>query len=63
MALVSKDAAVLVRDVEAKEKMVDEVLSLLSDDSKCESLMKNITSLGKPNATASIVDELEKLKK
>jgi UDP-N-acetylglucosamine--N-acetylmuramyl-(pentapeptide) pyrophosphoryl-undecaprenol N-acetylglucosamine transferase len=63
MALVHKDAAVLVKDVEAKETMIDEVLSLLSDESRCELLKKNIASLGKPMATESIVDELEKLKK
>ena len=63
MALVEKDAAILVKDVEAKEKMIDEVLNLLSDQSRCESLKKNIASLGKPMATESIVDELEKLKK
>lgn len=61
MALVEKDAAVLVKDLEAKEKMVDEVLRLISDVSRCESLKKNIALLGKPDATASIVDELEKL--
>ena len=63
MALVEKDAAVLVKDVEAKETMIDEVLALLADDSRCKTLKKNIASLGKPDATASIVDELEKLKK
>jgi UDP-N-acetylglucosamine--N-acetylmuramyl-(pentapeptide) pyrophosphoryl-undecaprenol N-acetylglucosamine transferase len=62
MALVNKEAAVLVKDVEAKEKLMDEALSLLSDEAKCDSLKKNIALLGKPNATASIVDELEKLK-
>ena len=63
MALVEKEAAILVKDVEAKEKMIDEVLSLLSDETKQESLKKNIAALGKPMATESIVDELEKLKK
>lgn len=63
MALVEKDAAILVKDVEAKEKMVSEVLTLLMNDQKCESLRKNIAALGKPLATESIVDELEKLKK
>jgi len=62
MALVEKDAAVLVKDVEAKEKMVDQVLALIEDEQKRASLKKNIELMGKPNATASIVDELEKLK-
>lgn len=63
MALVEKDAAILVKDVEAKEKMVEEVLNLLHDEARQETLKKNIAALGKPNATASIVDELEKLVK
>ncbi len=63
MALVEKNAAILVKDIHAKETMIDEVLSLLADESKCESLKKNIAALGKPTATESIVDELEKLKK
>ncbi len=61
MALVEKDAAIIVKDVEAKEKMIDEVLSLLADITKCETLRTNIAALGKPKATESIVDELEKL--
>ena len=60
MALVEKDAAVLVKDIEANETMIDEVLSMLSDSARCEILKKNIASLGKPDATMSIVDELEK---
>lgn len=61
MALVSKDAAVLVKDVEAKEKLIPEVLSLLNDAARCSELSKNILPLAKPEATASIVDELEKV--
>jgi len=61
MALVNKDAAVLVKDVEAKEKLIPEVLSLVQDPARCEALKKNIAPLAKPEATASIVDELEKV--
>jgi UDP-N-acetylglucosamine--N-acetylmuramyl-(pentapeptide) pyrophosphoryl-undecaprenol N-acetylglucosamine transferase len=61
MALVSKDAAVLVADKEAQEKLIPEALALLGDEDRCASLQKNIVPLGKPNATAHIVDELEKV--
>ena len=61
MALVEKNAAILVKDVEAIEKMVPSVLSLLNDDQKCSELSSNIEKLGRPRATESIVDELEKL--
>jgi len=61
MALVNKDAAVLIKDVEAKEKLIPEALSLVGDKSRCAELKKNIGPLAKPEATASIVDELEKV--
>ena len=59
MALVNKDAAIMVKDVESKEILIQKALELLNDPSHCASLSKNIGKLGKPNATASIVDELE----
>lgn len=61
MALVEKNAALLVKDVEAKSKLIPEVLALIQDEKRCGELRKNIAPLGKPNATASIVDELEKV--
>lgn len=61
MALVNKDAAILVKDVEAKEKLIPEALSLVQDENRCGELKKNIAPLAKPEATASIVDELEKV--
>lgn len=61
MALVDKDAAILVKDIEAKEKLIPEVLSLINDESRCAELKKNMAPLAKPEATASIVDELEKV--
>lgn len=61
MALVNKDAAILVKDSESREKMIPEALSLLADEGRCQTLAANIGQLGKPNATSEIVDELEKL--
>jgi len=61
MALVSKDAAVLVKDVDAKEVLIPQALALMNATEQCEALQKNIAPLGKPNATKSIVDELEKI--
>lgn len=62
MALVEKDAAVLIKDVESKQKMVGAVLHLLTDEDRSKQLSNNMKELGKPHATESIVDELEKLK-
>lgn len=61
MALVNKNAAILVRDVEAKEKLIPTTFELMNDPEKQEELKRNISQLAKPNATESIVDEIEKL--
>jgi UDP-N-acetylglucosamine--N-acetylmuramyl-(pentapeptide) pyrophosphoryl-undecaprenol N-acetylglucosamine transferase len=61
MALVEKDAALLVTDKEAKVKLVDEALKLLFDDSKAARLRENIGKLARPHATEDIVNEIEKL--
>lgn len=61
MALVKNGAAVLVKDVEAREKLVPAVVELLADASKQEALGQEILKMGYPNATDSIVDEIEKM--
>jgi len=61
MALVDHDAAVLVRDKDARRILVDEALKLIFDLHRCEMLSENIAKLAKPNATEEIVNEIEKL--
>lgn len=61
MALVKQDAAVMIRDNEAREKLVTEALSLLNDTDRCAKLSRNISALGKPDAALNIVKEIEKL--
>ncbi len=58
-ALVSKDAAVLVKDVDASTKLVDTALSLMQDNLRCAALSANILKLARPDATAAIVNEIE----
>ncbi|MDH5396509.1 MAG: undecaprenyldiphospho-muramoylpentapeptide beta-N-acetylglucosaminyltransferase [Cyclobacteriaceae bacterium] len=58
MALVEKNAAVLVKDEEAVEGLVTRALKLLYDQSKSKMLSENIKALGKPQATKDIVDQL-----
>lgn len=58
-ALVSKDAAVLVKDVDASTKLVDTALSLMQDNTRCAALSTNILKLARPDATAAIVNEIE----
>jgi len=61
MALVNEGAAIMVRDREAMEKLVDETLKLIYDQHQCDRLSKKIKAMGKPNATEDIVKEIEKL--
>ncbi|HCW06892.1 MAG TPA: undecaprenyldiphospho-muramoylpentapeptide beta-N-acetylglucosaminyltransferase, partial [Cytophagales bacterium] len=61
MALVKEDAAILVKDSEAKENLVSEALKLIFDSQRCKALSENIGKLAKPNATEEIVNEIEKL--
>jgi UDP-N-acetylglucosamine--N-acetylmuramyl-(pentapeptide) pyrophosphoryl-undecaprenol N-acetylglucosamine transferase len=61
MALVEKDAAVMIKDKEANGKLVDEALKLMFDEQRSAKLAQNIALLAKPNATEDIVNEIEKL--
>lgn len=60
-ALVNEDAAILIRDGEAKTKLVDEAMKTLYDENLCNKLKENIGRLGKPDAAREIVNEIEKL--
>jgi len=63
MALVEKGAAVLIEDIQAKEKLFAVSLQLLSDNEKLKTMSENIAKLAKPNAAsdiAKIVLELAK---
>ncbi len=60
-ALVANDAALLIKDSDAKAVLISEALRLVSDESRCSSLRTNIGRMGKPNATEDIVNEIEKL--
>jgi UDP-N-acetylglucosamine--N-acetylmuramyl-(pentapeptide) pyrophosphoryl-undecaprenol N-acetylglucosamine transferase len=61
MALVQKEAAVLVKDLEAGQKLWDTAFALAADPEKQELLRHNIAQLARPKATEDIVQELLKL--
>jgi len=61
MALVKQDAAVMIKDSEARERLINEALSLLNDTDCCAKLRTNIAVMGKPDAALNIVKEIEKL--
>ncbi|WP_044205387.1 undecaprenyldiphospho-muramoylpentapeptide beta-N-acetylglucosaminyltransferase [Flammeovirga sp. OC4] len=55
-ALVKEDAAILVKDTEAREQLIDEMLALMQNEEKLQSLSKAILQLGKPNAANDIAN-------
>ena len=61
MALVNKGAAVFVKDVEAKEKLVPTALELVSDKSRLAELRTNILTLALPDSANIIADEVIRL--
>ncbi len=61
MALVNKKAAILVKDKEAGEKLVNTALESIKDNQLQNTLSKNIKALGKPDATRKIINEIIKL--
>jgi len=60
-SLVQHDAALLVTDATAAATLYDTALALLQDPARQQRLAASIRELARPNATVSIVDELEKL--
>lgn len=63
MALVKKDAAVLVKDIDAQDMLITNALTLIQDNDKLASLHKNILTLALPDSARLIADEVMKLAK
>ena len=63
MALVRKDAAVLVKDIDAQDMLITNALTLIQDNDKLASLHKNILTLALPDSARLIADEVMKLAK
>ncbi len=63
MALVNKDAAVLVKDVEAAEKLIPTALQLIEDDQRLSTLHTNILQLAQKDSARRIAEEVIQLAK
>ena len=61
MALVNKDAAMMVRDAEAQEKLIPLALTLASDDAALKRLGGNAKAMGLPDSAKVIAEEVLKL--
>ena len=63
MALVNKDAAVLVRDAEAAEKLIATALELLNDPKRLKTLQTNVLKLAQKDSEKRIAEEVIALAK
>ncbi|GAB3503364.1 undecaprenyldiphospho-muramoylpentapeptide beta-N-acetylglucosaminyltransferase [Spirosoma knui] len=63
MALVERNAALLVRDQDAREQLVSAALNLLADMPQRMQLSTQIKTLAKPNAAREIAEEVIQLTK
>ena len=61
LALVEKNAAILVKDSEAKDKMIQKALEIIENESLMNSLSHNILKLGKPNVAKDIAAQIIKI--
>ena len=61
MTLVDREAAEIVKDDEATEKLLPRALILLKDEDRQKQLGKNISKLALPDSAKLIVNEIEKL--
>jgi len=61
LALVRKDAAVMIRDVDAKEHLVAKALELINNEAELKKLSENILKLAEKNSADRIADEVIRL--
>lgn len=61
MALVNKDAGMIVKDVEAAQKLMGTAMELIHDQAHIEAIERNAAKLAKRDAAATIADEIYKL--
>ncbi|MBI3502659.1 MAG: undecaprenyldiphospho-muramoylpentapeptide beta-N-acetylglucosaminyltransferase [Bacteroidetes bacterium] len=63
MALVKHEGAILVKDSEAREKLGNEIISLMNNETRKKTLSENISRLAFPNAAEVIAKEVMQLTK
>lgn len=61
MSLVDRDAALLVRDQDARQQLIGAALDLLANQRQREQLSVELKKLGKPTAARDIAEEVRKL--
>ena len=61
LALVNKEAAMLVKDIEAAEKLIPTALELIQDNKRLEALHTNVLKLAQTDSAKRIAEEVMKL--
>ena len=61
MALVRKDAGLIVTDAEAVEKLMKIACELMADSEKIAQIEKNVAKLALADAAMTIADEVYKI--
>ena len=61
LALVGKDAAVMVADKDAEQQLVSKALEIIHDDERLRVLGRNIATLAQHQSAERIVDEIVKI--
>lgn len=61
LSLSERGAAILVKDVEAKDKLVETAVALLKDAARMAEVQKNINAVEKHDAAREIADEILKI--
>lgn len=61
LALVRKDAAIKVTDIDAEKDLIKTAIATIADQDKLRSLSENIAKLAQLNSADRIVDEVEKI--
>ncbi len=61
LALVRKNAAILIKDVDANEQLVDKVLELINDTAVLKGLSDNILKIAEKDSADRIAEEVMKL--
>jgi len=63
MALVNRNAALYVKDAEAKEQLIPLAIKTVADEAKLKSLSENVLKMGLPDSARVIAEEVLKLAK
>jgi UDP-N-acetylglucosamine--N-acetylmuramyl-(pentapeptide) pyrophosphoryl-undecaprenol N-acetylglucosamine transferase len=60
-AMVDRDAALLIKDIDARTQLIDSAIELLNNTDRQAELSRNIKALARPNAAEDIVNEIVEL--